>query len=45
MNNETKTRFLDDPATKVKSWLIHKEQKRMRYTLSQKYKDVLDPQV
>lgn len=45
MSNTTKTRFFDDPVTKVKTWLLHHEQKRMRDTLAQKYKGVLDPQV
>lgn len=44
-NNETKTRFFDDPITKISTWLIYHEQKRMRDTLAEKYKGVLDPQV
>ncbi|WP_116866485.1 type IV secretory system conjugative DNA transfer family protein [Pseudomonas syringae] len=40
-----KSKFFDDPASKVRHWLLHREQKMMRAVIGRKYEDVLDPQV
>ena len=45
MRFSAKSKFLDDPVSKLKYWLLHREQKRMRTVISRKYKGILDPQV
>lgn len=45
MRFSVKSKFFDDPVSKLKYWLLHREQKRMRTVISRKYKGILDPQV